>query len=733
MKMKQLLVLVFFTLLAFPILAQSIEKANITISDIHQTKSFQSKSVYGLTSMNDGVHYSALVGDSIIAKYSYKTGSKVADLVSIKELNNELITGFESYAFNADESKILFYINSEEIYRYSFTADYFVWDFQAKKLLVVSDKGAQRLATLSPDGKKVAFVRDNNIFIRDFDSNSEIQITHDGEKNKIINGAPDWVYEEEFEYNQAFEWSPDGKYLAYCKFDESQVPLFNMTLYKGLNPEKNGNGLYPENYTFKYPKAGEKNSIVTAHSYNIENQSTVNLNVGDETDQYIPRIKWSPNGKVVLYRLNRHQNKLEFLYADAETGTSEVFYTEENERYIDEIYFDNLTFIKDGKQFIYTSERDGYLHIYLHNADGTLVNQITKGEWDVTKYLGFDATNKIIYYQSAQPTAMQRSIYSIKLNGTGTKKLNAFDGNNYAIFSSNYMYHVNYFSNVSTPTLVTLYDSKGKRIRVLEENSELKEKLNNTNFSEKEFFTFISEEGVKLNGWIMKPVDFDANKEYPVLMTQYSGPNSQEVLDQFEVGWEQVLTAEGYIVACVDGRGTGARGEEFRKMTYMQIGKYETLDQIATAKYLGSLDFIDSSRIGIWGWSYGGFMALNCMTQGADFFKAGIAVAPVTNWRYYDNIYTERFMRTPQENSSGYDDNSPINHVDKLKGNLLIVHGTADDNVHLQNSIEISEALVQANKQFEMFYYTNRNHGIYGGNTRYHLYTKMLNFVKENL
>jgi dipeptidyl-peptidase-4 len=369
----------------------------------------------------------------------------------------------------------------------------------------------------------------------------------------------------------------------------------------------------------------------------------------------------------------------------------------------------------------------------LHNADGTLVNQVTKGDWDVTEYLGFDATNKIIYYQSAQPTAMQRSIYSIKINGTGAKKLNAFDGNNYAIFSSNFMYHVNYFSNVSIPTQITLHDAKGKRIRVLEENSELKEKLKNTNFSEKEFFTFTSEEGVKLNGWIMKPADFDTNKKYPVLMTQYSGPNSQEVLDQFEVGWEQVLTAEGYIVACVDGRGTGARGEEFRKMTYMQIGKYETLDQIATAKYLGSLDYIDSSRIGIWGWSYGGFMALNCMTQGADYFKAGIAVAPVTNWRYYDNIYTERFMRTPQENPNGYDDNSPINHVDKLKGKLLIVHGTADDNVHLQNSLEISEALVQANKQFEMFYYTNRNHSIYGGNTRYHLYTKMLNFVKENL
>ena len=733
MKMKQLLVFVFFTSLVFPAIAQSTEKANITISDIHQTRAFQSKSVYGLTSMNDGVHYSALIGDSIIAKYSYTTGNKVADLVSINEIDNELITGFESYTFNADESKILFYINSEEIYRYSFTAEYFVWDIKTKKLLVVSEKGAQRLATLSPDGKKVAFVRDNNIFIRDFDSNSEIQITLDGEQNRIINGVPDWVYEEEFEYNQAFDWSPDSKYLAYCKFDESQVPQFNMTVYKGLRSERLENGVYPENYTFKYPKAGEANSVVTAHSYNVENQTTVDLNVGEETDQYIPRLKWSPNEKVVLYRLNRLQNKLEFLYADAETGASEVFYSEENERYIDEIYFDNLTFVNNGKQFIYTSERDGHLHIYLHNADGTLVNQITKGEWDVTEYLGFDAKNKLIYYQSAQPTAMQRSIYSVKMNGTGAKKLNALEGDNYAIFSSNFMYYVNYYSSVSIPKQVTLHDAKGKQIRILEDNKTLISKLDACNFSTKEFFSFTSEEGVKLNGWMLKPVDFDINKKYPVLMTQYSGPNSQEVLDQFEVGWEQVLAAEGYIVACVDGRGTGARGEEFRKMTYLQLGKYETLDQIAAAKYLGSLDFIDSNRIGIWGWSYGGFMALNCMTLGAEYFKMGIAVAPVTNWRYYDNVYTERFMRTPQENPNGYDENSPINHVDKLKGKLLIVHGTADDNVHLQNSIEISEALVQADKQFEMFYYTNRNHSIYGGNTRYHLFTKMMNFIKENL
>ena len=731
--MKHLLIVALLVALAFVTKSQETAKKDITISDIYRTYSFYPRSVYGLTSMNDGLYYSALVGDSIIAKYSYKTGNKVSNLVSVKDFNSELIKGINNYSFNDDESKIIFYINKESIYRRSFTASYFVWDLNSKKLYSVSKNSGQRLATLSPNGENVAFVRNNNIFITDLNTGNESQITNDGEWNKVINGAPDWVYEEEFEYNQAFAWSPNSKYLAYCKFNESEVQVFNMTKYKGLRPEVKENALYPENYAFKYPKAGDDNSIVTVHSYNVESQKTVLVNVGDEIDQYIPRLKWSPNGQMVLYRVNRLQNKLEFLYADAEKGTSKVFYTEENKRYIDEKYFDNLTFLNNGNQFIYTSERDGYLHIYLHNADGKVVSQVTKGEWDVTDYLGYDAKKKLVYYQSAQPSPMQRSVYVIKTDGLEAKKLSTLEGTNRAVFSKEFKYYINYYSNVSTPTVVTLHNSKGKQIRVLEDNTKLNEKLKGVNFSHKEFFTFTTDEGVNLNGWMVKPIDFDSNKQYPVLMTQYSGPNSQKVTDKFSIGWEQVLATEGYVVACVDPRGTGARGEEFRKVTYLQLGKYETIDQIATAKYLGGLNYIDASRIGIWGWSYGGFMSLHCMTQGADYFKAGIAVAPVTNWRYYDNIYTERFMRTPQENAAGYDDNSPISHVDKLKGKLLIVHGTGDDNVHLQNSLEISEAFVQANKQFDMFFYTNRNHGIYGGNTRYHLYVKMLNFLKDNL
>lgn len=719
-----------FFLLFFQGLAQ---KTNFTIDDLFNSSDYHSRSVYGLNSMKDGVHYSTIANDSTIAKYSYKTGKKVADIVSIKEINSKEIKRFTNYKFNEDESKIIFYTHRKRIYRRSFTAAYFVWDISNKKLYTVAKKANQRLATLSPDGEKVAFVRDNNIFIVNLSSAKETQVTTDGEFNNIINGAPDWVYEEEFGYNQAFSWSPNGEYLAYCKWDESKVPVFNMTLYKGLYPELLKNKLHPENYAFKYPKAGEKNSKVSVHSYHVKTGKTLEIEVGKEKDQYIPRLTWSPKNKIVFYRLNRLQNKLEFLSANPETGSTQLFYTEENKKYLEADYFDYLTFIENGEKFIYASERNGFLHLYLHNKDGKIIKQITQGDYDVTAYYGYDEKNKKIYYQSAEQSPINRDIYSIKIDGKGKRKLSQLVGTNDAVFSKTFDYYINYFSNANTPNLVSLNNLEGKQIRILEDNKTLKKNLEQKNFSTKEFFSFKTSEGVELNGWIMKPLNFDPKKKYPVLMTQYSGPNSQQVLNNFKIDWTQILLAEGYFVVCVDGRGTGARGEAFRKLTYLQLGKYETIDQIETAKYLGGLNYIDAERIGIWGWSFGGFIALNCMTQGADYFKAGIAVAPVSNWRYYDNVYTERFMRTPQENSKGYDDNSPINHVEKLKGNLLLIHGTADDNVHLQNSVEIAEAFVQADKQFEMFYYTNRNHSIYGKNTRKHLFLKKINFLKRNL
>ncbi len=709
------------------------QKTDFTIDDIFSSSKFYGKSVYGLRSMNDGLHYSAIENDSTISKYSYKTGKKVSDIVTIKKINNPAIKRFSNYKFNTDESKIIFYTNRRNIYRHSFTAAFFVWDLKQNKLYKVADKANQRLATLSPDGKKVAFVRNNNIFITDLASAKEVQVTFDGEFNKIINGAPDWVYEEEFGYSKAFAWSPNGKYLAYCKWNESEVPVFNMTMFKGMYPTHQNNALYPENYKFKYPKAGEKNSIVTVHCYNIKSKKTIEVNTGSEKDQYIPRLMWSPKNQLVFYRMNRLQNKLEFLYGDPDNGKSETFYLEENKRYVSADYFDYLTFIDKGEKFIYASERSGFLHLYLHNNKGEILNQITNGNFDVTSYYGFDKKNKKVYFQSDEDSPINRSVYVINIDGKNKKKLSHKEGTNRAVFSKKFQYFINYFSDANTPTIVTLNTSSGKQIRVLEDNSKLNKELAKKNFAKKEFFSFETSQGVKLNGWMMKPVTFDSSKKYPVLMTQYSGPNSQRALNNFRLGWEQILNAEGYIVVCVDGRGTGGRGEEFRKMTYLQLGKYETIDQIETAKYLGSLKYIDKNRIGIWGWSFGGFTSLNCLMQGADYFKMAIAVAPVTNWRYYDNIYTERFMRTPQENAKGYDNNSPINHVKKLKGKLLLIHGTADDNVHLQNSAELTEALVQNNKQFNMFYYTNRNHGIYGGNTRKHLFTQKINFIKNNL
>lgn len=708
-------------------------KKDITLDDVVKNWTFYPNSIDELTSMNDGLSYTVLEGDTAIVKYSYKTGKKAGTLVTVSQFNYPKITSFRNYQFNADESKIIFYINRQNIYRRSFTADYFVWDLKLKKLYPVSTQPGQRLATLSPDGTKVAFVRENNLFITEIQSGIETAVTTDGKFNKIINGAPDWVYEEEFEYNQAFCWSPDGKYLAYCRFDESKVRTYNFTLFAGMAPKLDENSLYPFNYSYKYPKAGEDNSVVSVLTYDLSSVKTNNMDIGSETNQYIPRILWSPNGKLVIMRLNRLQNHLDFLYANPINGTSQVFYTEENSRFIDETNFNNLTFSKDGSQFLFTSEKDGWLHIYLYQADGKLINQVTKGNWDVTEYIGYDEKNKIIYYQSAESHPTQRDIYVIKTDGTEKRRLSEQTGTNEAFFSSGYQYYINEFSNANTPGYYTLHGSNGKLIRTLEDNAPLTEALKEVNFLPKEFFSFKTDEGIDLNAWMIKPVGFDANKKYPVLMVQYSGPNSQEVLNHFEVGWEQVLAAKGYVVVCSDGRGTGARGEEFRKMTYLQLGKYELADQLATARYLKGLPYIDSSRVGIWGWSFGAFMVLNCMTQGKGTFKAGIAVAPVTNWRYYDNIYTERFMRTPQENPDGYDQNSPITHAAGLQGNLLIIHGTADDNVHWQNTAEMTEALVQANKDFDSFVYTNRNHGIYGGNTRYHLYCKMLKFIEEKL
>lgn len=732
--MKHAFYWIITALIALPFVGLA-QKQPITLKTLMKDYALRSQSVRSVRSMDNGTHYTTLEGDGKqIVKYAYRTGDKEAVVYNLDEHSIDEVKSIDAYEFSADESKILLMTDKQSIYRRSFTADYYVFDREKETLIPLSENGRQEVASFSPSGNKVAFVRNNNIYIKDLDDESEQQITNDGKFNHIINGKPDWVYEEEFEFNKAYEWSPDGEKLAYIKFNESRVKEWNILMYKGLAPELEENRLYPERYTYKYPKAGEKNSIVSVHIFDLKSDKTTEVDVGEETDQYIPRIRWTHDaGKLSVFRLNRLQNFFEILVADAENGDSHVMYDERNKYFIDETYFDDIQFLPGNNHFIIMSEMDGYAQLYLYNTEGGRVEKLTKGNYDVTRFIGYDDKNKQIYYQAAAESPLRREIYVVGIDGEKPRKLSQKKGTNRAMFSDGFKYFINYYSNASTPPYITLHNKKGKQIRVLQDNSKLTKKLEGYKHSEKTFFSFQTSQDTTLNGWIIKPVDFDPSEEYPLLMTQYSGPNSQQVVDRWGMGWEQVLANQGYVVACVDGRGTGARGEAFRKMTYKELGKYETVDQIETAKHLRQKEFIDANRIGIYGWSYGGFMTLLSMTKGAAYFNTGVAVAPVTNWRYYDNIYTERFMRKPQDNPEGYDRNSPINHAGKLEGNLLMLHGTADDNVHIQNSYEMAEALVQADKDFTFQPYLNRDHGIYGGNTRYHLFSKIVKFLNMHL
>lgn len=710
--------------------AQEVKKA-FTLEDIVKNGTFYAKSVYGLRSMNDGLHYTVLDAGKRIEKYSYRTGEKLEEILDVEKASKGKISLMDGYQFSADEQKVLITTDRKDIYRHSFSAVFYVYDRQTKELTKLSED-RQQLADFSPAGDKICFFRNNNLFVKDLATGRETQFTTDGKYNHIINGAPDWVYEEEFAFWQAFQWSPDGKKIAFMRFDESRVKTFNMTMFKGRKPEITANTLYPENYTFKYPKAGEDNSVVSVHVYDLESGKTQTMNVGEETDQYIPRIKWTRNAEVLsIVRLNRHQNHYELLFADAKTGKTNVIYEEKNERWID--INDDLTYLEDGKHFIITSEKSGFNHIYLYDITGKLVRQITKGDWEVTRYLGFDEKSRQIYFQAAAVSPLQREVYAIDIKGRKQKLLTAEKGMNSAVFSKGFKYYINYYSNAHQPTFVSLHNAKGKLIRVLEDNAPLRDKMTKYRLPQREFFSFKTSEGVELNAWMIKPVNFDPNTEYPALLTFYGGPGSQQVLDRWRLDWFEYLAQEGFVVVCVDNRGTGARGEDFKKCTYMQIQNLEAIDLIETGKYMAAQPYINGSRIGVYGWSFGGQMSSLCMFRGADVFAAGIAVAPVTTYRYYDSIYSERYLRTPQENPEGYDKYAPISFADQLKGKFLLIHGTADDNVHMQNSLELAEELVQHNKKFRMHFYTNRNHGIYGGNTRFYLYTQMTDFLKETL
>ena len=722
MKLKSNLPLFTLIFLAQQVFAQ--EKM-IQLEDIWASRTFSPEWVWGINSMNDGVHYSSLnYGDKnvYITQYSYETGDSISTIIDSKDLDG---ISFSDYSFSKNEKKVLLPTETESIYRYSSKSNYFVYDRDTKILEELS-AGKQRLAQFSPDATKVAFVKENNIFIKDLVNNLELQVTFDGKLNKVINGATDWVYEEEFAFDNGMQWNASGTKIAYYRFNEEKVPEFSMDLFTGL---------YPSQTKFKYPKAGEANSTVELFIFNLDSKKTIKADLDSEEEFYIPRIKWTLDENLLsVQKTNRHQNQLDFIIVNAKDGSSQTIFTENDPAYID--VTDNLTFLNDGKYFIWTSEKSGHNHIYLYNLKGNQVRQITKGTYDVTDFYGIDESNNTVYFASGEQSPMRRDVYSVQLNGKNKKILTNKIGTNSATFSTNYKYFINQYSNANTPYYFSLFDAKGNEVRMLKDNSNLNNSLAEYALSQKEFFNFKTSEGIDLNGWMMKPHDFDETKQYPVFMYLYGGPGSQQVTDSWGGSnflWYQMLTQQGYIVACVDNRGTGARGSGFKKCTYQQLGKLETEDQIEANRYLANLPYVDGSRIGIFGWSYGGYMSSLCLLRGAEVFKMAIAVAPVTNWRYYDSIYTERYMRTPQENASGYDDNSPINYVEKLKGKYLLVHGSADDNVHYQNTMEMANALIKANKQFDLFIYPNKNHGIYGGNTRLHLFTKMTNFIKENL
>jgi dipeptidyl-peptidase-4 len=718
--------------LSFSLFAQT--KKQLTLEDFVTNSTFSEKTVSNLIPMNDGIHFTSINDSSQIVKYSYKTGEQIAVLFDLKSISDCPIQGFDAYRFSKNEQRILLETSKVAIFRHSFTAEYYIWDNLTKSLTPLSVNGPQQLATFSPDGERVAFVRGNNLFVKSLKFNTEYQVTVDGITGEILNGIPDWVQEEEFGYTKAFEWSPDSKMIAFLKFDERNVPVYTMPVYKGLAPEKAEYKLYNGFDSLKYPKAGENNSVVTVNVYDLKTKTIIRMKTGDDAEVYFPRITWTPTGTdLAIMKLNRHQNEVELLYANPFTGDTRPIMKEKNKYYIDENYFSQFAYLDDNENFVVISERNGWSHIYLYKNNGYSVKQITSGQFDVTAFYGYDKIKKLFYYQAAKKSPLQREVYSISLDGKEESCLSSKTGTNEAIFSFNYQYFINNFSSHTTPATITVCNSKGQEIKTIEDNSSLKITLERYMRPSFDFFTFKTSDVTELNGYMIKPSFFDPSKKYPVVIYQYSGPNSQKVSDSWQFDWHNYLAEKGYIVACVDPRGTAARGEEFRKCTYMQLGKIESDDMVEAAKYIGSLPFCDEKNIGIWGWSYGGFMTALCMEKGGSLFKAGVAVAPVTNWRFYDAVYTERYMRKPYENSDGYDDNSLFMHPEGIKGNLLLVHGTADENVHIQNTYEFSEVLVQAGVQFDMQIYTNRNHSIKGGNTRMHLYTKIINYFEEHL
>ena len=722
------------TVFLFVIFTLSIAKVDASSDFLRKitSKHYMPKTMAELTPLSDAEHYARITDDGKkILAYSYKKGNVCDTIFDIEKIKDCPFDSIEGFALDSLEQRVLLYANAESIYRRSFKADYYVFNRKRRTFDVLSEQGKQQCAEFSPNGRMVAFVRNNNLYIKKLDFNTEIAVTKDGECGKIINGVSDWVYEEEFCETRLFSWSPDSKLLAFVRLDESEVKTFSFQWFGG---ERLAEDAYPVTQIYKYPRAGTKNARPTLHVYDVFYKNTKTLDLGAEQDIYLPKIAWGPTADALFaFRLNRNQNQLDMFVFNPRSTVGKITLTERSEKYY--VDYDNLRAFEvlPDNRMIWMSESDGYRHLYLYNwQNGQKLQQITAGKWDVTDYYGFDVTKKICYYQSAESSPLERKVYAVDLKGR-KKCLTAEPGTHTAFFNTTKTYFIDNYSSLQEPLITSVYSSLGVKMRVVEDNAALKNEVVALDLPEKEFLMFTTPDGISLNGWLLKPADFDASKKYPVLMVQYSGPSSQEVRNRWSIGWEYYLAENGYVVVCVDGRGTGARGEQFRKCTYRKLGEQEVADQVAAANYLTSLPFVDASRIGIWGWSYGGYVALACMVNGGGIFKTGIAVAPVTDWKLYDSAYTERFMRRPQENFKGYEAATLLDKAENLQGNLLIVHGTADDNVHLQNTMLFAEALINAGIQFDMMLYPNKNHSILGNDTRLHLYTKMSQFLFKNL
>lgn len=728
-----------FTLLCLFLGVLTLQSQKVTLQDVAQG-TYRASGIYGIKPMLDGEHYTQISSDrKRIVKYSFKTGEEVETIFDVTTARDCSLTSFDDYIMSPDERLILIQTETKPIYRRSFTAVYYIYNVRNNKLEPLSNNGPQQVPLFSPDGNQIAFVRNNNIYlVKLLFNNSESQVTKDGEYNKVLNGIPDWVYEEEFGFNRAFDFSADSKMLAYIRFDESAVKMFSFPWYKGMAPEKMQYETYPGSYDYKYPKSGMQNSLVSVHTFDIKSKVTRTMDLQLDKEDYIPRIRFTSDPeKLAIMVLNRHQNRFDLYFANPRSTLCKVAIRDEAPQYIKEQAYANIEFF--DKNIVMMSERDGYNHLYLYTIGGNLVKQITKGDFEVKDFLGWDQNANVFYYTSNEESPLRTAVYKIDAKGKKTK-LSTRVGTNSAIFSHSMKYYINTYSSISTPTRITINNNQGKELKTLMDNAALKEKVARLNMPIKEFFTFTTSDGVKLNGWMMKPANFNPNKKYPVIMHQYSGPGSQQVIDRWNIGsfsdggmFEAYMCDKGFVMVCVDGRGTGGRGAAFEKCTYMFLGVKEAKDQVETAKYLGTLPFVDKNKIGIWGWSFGGYTTLMSMSEGTPVFRAGVAIAAPSDWKFYDTVYTERFMRTPKENGDGYAASSAILRADKLHGSLLLIHGTADDNVHFQNCAEYSEALVQANKQFDMQIYTNRNHGIAGGNTRNHLMNRVANFFMEEM